>query len=143
MYSGMYDAGATAPRQQWGRKGISIPQPAWHDGLAAFPRASAYHEPKGGPDFYRHFPNLRKEADGKYHIHHVNSNESVIGAHDTDEDLSAMRGIFAAAIRASALLGQDATLRAEWQEVLANLAPLPTSAHPEALRAADYTDAPV
>ena len=29
------------------------------------------------------------------------------------------------------------------KEVLANLAPLPTSAHPEALRAADYTDAPV
>ena len=66
-----------------------------------------------------------------------------MGAHDTDEDLSAMRGIFAAAIRASELLGLDAPLRARWQETLANLAPLPTSAHPDALRAADYTGAPV
>ena len=106
-------------------------------------RDRAYPMIKGAAEFYRHFPNLRKEADGKYHIHHVNSNESVMGAHDTDEDLSAMRGIFAAAIRASELLDQDAALRAQWQEMLANLAPLPTSAHPDALRAADYTGAPV
>ena len=109
----------------------------------AWLRDRAYPMIKGAAEFYRHFPNLRKEADGKYHIHHVNSNESVLGAHDTDEDLSAMRGIFAAAIRASELLGQDAALRAQWQEVLANLAPLPTSAHPDALRAADYTGPPV
>ena len=109
----------------------------------AWLRDRAYPMIKGAAEFYRHFPNLRKEADGKYHIHHVNSNESVMGAHDTDEDLSAMRGIFAAAIRASELLGQDAALRAQWQELLANLAPLPTSAHPDALRAADYTGAPV
>ena len=106
-------------------------------------RDRAYPMIRGAAEFYRNFPNLRKEADGKYHIHHVNSNESVIGAHDTDEDLSAMRGIFAAAIRASELLGQDAALRAQWQEVLTNLAPLPTSAHPDALRAADYTGQPV
>jgi hypothetical protein len=56
-----------------------------------------------------------------------------MGAHDTDEDLSAMRGIFAAAVRASEVLGVDAALRARWQDVLANLAPLPTSNHPEAL----------
>ena len=54
-----------------------------------------------------------------------------------------MRGIFAAAIRASEVLGQDASLRMEWHERLANLAPLPTSAHPEALRAADYAGPPV
>ncbi len=109
----------------------------------AWLRDRAYPMIRGAAEFYRHFPNLRKESDGKYHIHHVNSNESVMGAHDTDEDLSAMRGIFAAAIRASELLGQDAALRAQWQEMLPNLAPLPTSAHPDALRAADYTGAPV
>ena len=109
----------------------------------AWLRDRAYPMIKGAAEFYRHFPNFRKEADGKYHIHHVNSNESVTGAHDTDEDLSAMRGIFAAAARASELLGQDAALRSQWQEMLANLAPLPTSAHPDALRAADYTGAPV
>jgi hypothetical protein len=106
-------------------------------------RDRAYPMIKGAAEFYRHFPNVRKEADGKYHIHHVNSNESVMGAHDTDEDLSAMRGIFAAATRASELLGQDSALRSQWQEVLANLAPLPTSAHPDALRPADYMGAPV
>jgi hypothetical protein len=234
MYSGMYDAAATAARQQWGSQGIYIPETVWHDGLATLPddiaaemrdlyllrkpwsqrsarfleyaraghphssrwnwwgdgkwsngawmpierptapfgpvnhilgttakvaylywrryeytqdaawlRDRAYPMIKGAAEFYRHFPNLRKEADGKYHIHHVNSNESVMGAHDTDEDLSAMRGIFAAAIRASEVLGQDAPLRTEWQERLTNLAPLPTSAHPEALRAADYTGPPV
>jgi hypothetical protein len=106
-------------------------------------RDRAYPMLKGAAEFYRHFPNLRKGADGRYHIHHVNSNESVMGAHDTDEDLSAMRGIFAAAMRAGELLGQDTALRELWQEVLANLAPLPTSAHPDALRAADYDGAPV
>ena len=30
----------------------------------------------------------KRATDGKYHIHHVNSNESVYGARDTDEDLS-------------------------------------------------------
>ena len=197
MYSGMYDAAATAARQQWGSQGIYIPETVWHDGLATLPddiadgdarsisaaqtlgaaqraisrvrahrtsaleplelvgrrpldqrrvdahrtshgavrpgqphswarrrrsptstgagmntrriaawlRDRAYPMIKGAAEFYRHFPNLRKEADGKYHIHHVNSNESVMGAHDTDEDLSAMRGIFAAAIRASEVLG--------------------------------------
>ena len=234
MYSGMYDASATAARQQWGSEGIYIPETVWHDGLARLPddiaaemrdlyllrkpwsersarfleyartghphssrwnwwgdgrwtngawvpterptapfspvnhilgttakiaylywrryeytedaswlRDRAYPMIKGAAEFYRHFPNVRKEADGKYHIHHVNSNESVMGAHDTDEDLSAMRGIFAAAIRASEVLGQDASLRTEWQERLANLAPLPTSAHPDALRAADYAGPPV
>ena len=234
MYSGMYDASATAARQQWGSEGIYIPETVWHDGLARLPddiaaemrdlyllrkpwsersarfleyartghphssrwnwwgdgrwtngawvpterptapfspvnhilgttakvaylfwrryeytqdaswlRDRAYPMIKGAAEFYRHFPNVRKEADGKYHIHHVNSNESVMGAHDTDEDLSAMRGIFAAAIRASEVLGQDLSLRTEWQERLANLAPLPTSAHPDALRAADYTGPPV
>ena len=234
MYSGMYDAAATAARQQWGSQGIYIPETVWHDGLARLPddiaaemqdlyllrtpwtqrsarfleyaraghphssrwnwwgdgrwtsgawvpaerptapfspvnhilgttakvaylywrryeytqdlswlRDRAYPMIKGAAEFYRHFPNVRKEADGKYHIHHVNSNESVMGAHDTDEDLSAMRGIFAAAIRASELVGMDASLRADWQERLANLAPLPTSAHPDALRPADDTGPPV
>jgi hypothetical protein len=234
MYSGMFDAAATAARQQWGSQGIFIPETVWHDGLASLPediaaemrdlyllrkpwaqrsarfmayagtrhphssrwnwwgggewvdgrwvpaerptapfgpvthilgttskvaylywrryeftqdrawlRERAYPMLSGAAEFYRHFPNVRKGGDGKYHIHHVNSNESVLGAHDTDEDLSAMRGIFAAAVRASEILGEDATRRAAWREMLENLAPLPTSAHPDALRAADYKGPPV
>ena len=40
-------------------------------------------------------------------------------------------------------LGDDPQLRAQWQEMLTNLAPLPTSDHPDATRAADYTGPPV
>ena len=54
------------------------------------------------------YPNVKKGADGKYHIHHVNSNESIYGARDTDEDLSAMRGITAAVLRAAEILKVDA-----------------------------------
>jgi hypothetical protein len=234
MYSGMFDAAATAARQQWGSEGIFIPETTWYDGLATLPddiaaemrelylirkpweqrsdrfrqfastqnpyssrwnwigggkwvegrwepaergfgpfgpvthnlgttgkvaylywrryeytldeawlRDRAYPMLKGAAELYRNFPNLSKGADGKYHIHHVNSNESVMGANDTDEDLSAMRGVLAAAIRANTILGEDAALRAQWQEMLANLAPLPTSDQPDATKAADYTGPPV
>jgi hypothetical protein len=101
-------------------------------------RNRAYPMLKAAAEFYRNFPNVRKEADGKYHIHHVNSNESVYGARDTDEDLSAMRGVFAAAIRAAETLGVDAELRATWKEFLENLTPLPVSDDPDALKPEDY-----
>jgi hypothetical protein len=229
MYSGMFDAAATAARQQWGSEGIYIPETVWFDGLATLPediaaemrdlyllrkpweqrsarfiefartkhphssrwnwigggswvagtwvptergfgpfgpvthimgttakvaylywrryeytldaawlRDRAYPMLRGAAEFYRTFPNGWKGDDGKYHIRHVNSNESVMGATDTDEDLSAMRGVFAAAIRASEILGVDPPLRAGWRDRLDNLAPLPTSDHPDALRPADY-----
>jgi hypothetical protein len=230
MYSGMFDAAATAARQQWGSEGIYIPETVWYDGLATLPediaaemrelyllrkpweqrsarfmefartkhphssrwnwmgggswaadkwvptergfgpfgpvthimgttakvaylywrryeytldtiwlRDRAYPMLKGAAEFYRTFPNVWKGDDGTYHIRHVNSNESVMGAADTDEDASAMRGVFAAAIRASEILGVDPPLRARWREHLDNLAPLPTSDQPDALRPADYT----
>jgi hypothetical protein len=104
----------------------------------AWLRSRAYPMLKGAAEFYRHFPNLKKGADGKYHIHHVNSNESVLGAKDTDEDLSALRGLLPAAIRAAEILGVDVELRAAWREFLDNLAPLPTSDHPEALKRDGY-----
>jgi hypothetical protein len=49
-----------------------------------------------------------------------------------------MRGVFAAAARASEILDADATLRASWRDLLAKLAPLPTSDNPDALKPADY-----
>jgi hypothetical protein len=102
-------------------------------------RNRAYPMLKGAAEFYRHYPNLKKGADGKYHIHHVNSNESVWGAQDTDEDLSALRGLLPAAIRAAEVLNEDADLRSAWREFLDNLVPLPTSDHPEALKRNGYT----
>jgi hypothetical protein len=101
-------------------------------------RDRAYPLLQGAAEFYRNYPNVKMGSDGQYHIHHVNSNESVWGARDTDEDLSAMRGVLAAAIRASEILRSDAELRAAWREFLGHLAPLPVSDHPEALKPADY-----
>src|SRR5215472_15646337 len=93
---------------------------------------------KASAEFYRNHPNVKPGEDGRIHIHWANSNESVYGARDTDEDLSAMRGVFAAAVRASELLALDAPLRAQWSAFLAKLAPLPTSDDPEALKPAGY-----
>jgi hypothetical protein len=97
----------------------------------AWLRERAYPMLRGVAEFYRNFPNMRRGADGKHHIHHVNSNESVRDANDTDEELSAMRGVFPALLRASEILGVDADMRPIWQDVLDNLAPLPRSDHPD------------
>lgn len=93
----------------------------------AFLREYAYPMLKGTVEFYRNFPNLKKEADGKYHIYHVNNHEGIWDAQDTQEELSAIRGITPLAIVASQTLGVDAGLRPLWQEFLDNLAPLPTN----------------
>ncbi|MCE5185933.1 MAG: glycoside hydrolase N-terminal domain-containing protein [Planctomycetaceae bacterium] len=90
-------------------------------------RDRAYPMLKGVAEFYRHFPNLKKQADGKYYIDHVNSNESVRDARHTDEEVSAMRGILPAAIRAAEILNVDPQLRTAWTELLNNLASLPVS----------------
>jgi hypothetical protein len=230
MYSGMYEASATAARQQWGSQGIYIAETSYFNGLEKLPdeiaaeirelyllrkpweqrsarfmeyaankhphssrwnwiqagdwkdgryvitergfgpygavnhifgstakiayyywrrfeftqdvewlRTRGYPMIRGAAEFYRNYPNVAKGADGKYHIHHVNSNESVYGARDTDEDLSGMRGITAAALRAAEILKVDDGLRAKWREFLDNLAPLSTSDSPDALKPEGYT----
>jgi hypothetical protein len=216
MYSGMYNSCSTAAWQQWGSKGIYIPETVAFDGLARLPddvaaemrelyllkrpwdqrserflaaactgqphssrwnwmsggsyvdgvwqptergggpygpvthifsrgakiaytfwqryeytldenwlRDRAYPMLKGVAEFYRNYPNVKKEADGKYHIHHVNSNESVQGGQDTDEEIASMMGILPAVIKASEILGVDAEMRPVWKEFIDNLAPLP------------------
>ena len=87
----------------------------------------AYPMLKGVAEFYRNYPNVRKEADGKYHIHDVNSNEPLWGGQDTDEEIAAMMAIFPTAIRAAEILNVDSELRPIWQEFADNLAPLPQS----------------
>jgi Domain of unknown function (DUF5703) len=230
MYGGMYEAAATAARQQWGSQGVYIPETSYFDGLEKLPddiaaemrdlylqrkrwdqrsqkfmeyaqtrhphssrwnwigggsyvngrwvitergsgpygavnhilsstakiayyfwrryeftldeawlRTHAYPMLKGAVEFYRNYPNLKKGADGKYHIHGTNSNESVYGARDTDEDLSAMRGVTAALLRAAGILDADAGMQPLWREFLENLAPLPTSDDPDALKPEDYS----
>ena len=96
-------------------------------------RDRAYPMLKGVAEFFRFFPNLKKGADGKYHIHNVNNHEPVWGAQDTMEELSAMYGVLPLAIRASQLLDLDQEERGEWRELLVNLTPLPTNDDPNAL----------
>jgi len=96
--------------------------------------SQAYPMIKGVAEFYRNFPNLKKEQDGKYHIRYVNDNESVWGGHNTVEEISSMMGIFPVAIKAATILNVDANLRKAWTEVLTNLSPLPLSSdYPELL----------
>ncbi len=87
-------------------------------------RDRAYPIIKGAAEFYRHFPNLKKESDGLYHIHHTNSGESAWNSNDAPYELSCMHMIFPLAVRASEVLGVDAELRPAWREIKENLAPV-------------------
>ena len=216
MYSGMYDACALAAQQQWGAKGIWIPETTYFNGPEKLPddiaaemrdlylerkpasamsehfrwwsetenrhnsrwnfhadgkwdhghyvipdkghgvfghtshivgdasriaalywdrylftqdqtwlRERAYPMIQGAAEFYRSFPNFKKGDDGKYHIAHVNNGESNWDTPDTRAEIANMHSIFPLAIRASTILGVDADLRTQWQEVAANLPPDP------------------
>lgn len=91
----------------------------------AWLKDEAYPMLKGVAEFYRNFPNLRKGSDGKYHIDHVNDNESVWGGHNTVEEIASMMGVFPVAIKAAEILNVDGDLRKLWKEVSDNLSPLP------------------
>jgi hypothetical protein len=77
-------------------------------------------------EFYRNYPNVKKEADGKYHIHGVKNWESTWGASDIIEELCAMRAVTVTAIRAAEILDVDSEMRPVLQDFLDNMAPLPT-----------------
>ncbi len=106
-------------------------------------RDRAYPMLKGVAEFYRNYPNVKKGADGKYHIHHVNSNEPLWGGQDTDEEISSMMGILPVVIRASEILNVDADMRPVWREFLENLAPLPRSDNPNARPSGSRSGPPV
>jgi len=91
----------------------------------AWLRDRAYPMIKGSAEFYRNFPNFKKEADGKYHIHHVNNGESDWNGSDPSNEINAIKMIFPLAIRASEILGVDEELRPLWQDIVDNLVQLP------------------
>ena len=93
----------------------------------AWLRDRAYPMIKGAAEFYRNFPNFRKGDDGKYHIYHVNNGESNWDTPDTPSEVANMHMIFPLAIRASEILGMDADLRSQWQEIVRDLVPVPKS----------------
>ncbi|HEV2331167.1 MAG TPA: hypothetical protein VGY56_20485, partial [Verrucomicrobiae bacterium] len=86
-------------------------------------RDRAYPIIKGAAEFYRNFQNFQKGGDGKYHINHINNNESDWNSSDTPNEINAIQMIFPLAIRASEIFGQDADLRPKWQDIADNLAP--------------------
>ncbi len=95
-------------------------------------RDRAYPMLKGVAEFYRNFPNLKKESDGKYHIHLINHSEGIRGVRDAMGSMAAMHGILPVLIKAAEILQSDVGMLPVWQEFLDNLAPLPRSDHPDA-----------
>ena len=91
-------------------------------------RERAYPLIKGAAEFYRNFPNLRKEDDGRYHIHHTNSGESAWNSKDAPYEVACMHMIFPLVVRASEELGVDAGLRPAWRDIKQNLVPAPPGA---------------
>ena len=106
-------AGARIAALYWDRYQFTMDE-AWL-------RDRAYPMIKGAAEFYRHFPNFGKDADGKYHLHHTNSGESSWNTSDTPYETACLHMIFPLAIRASEILGADADLRPIWQEIKDNL----------------------
>ena len=92
-------------------------------------REYGYRQIKGSAEFYRNFPNLTKDTDGKYHIHHVNNVESNWNGSDQPNEISTMNMIFPVAIKAAEILGIDSDLQNKWKEVKDNLYQLPETSH--------------
>jgi alpha-L-fucosidase 2 len=82
---------------------------------------------KGCAEFYAGFPGLKKGADDKIHIHHVNNHEAIWGCSDSISELSAMHGILPIAAAAAAALGVDEDLRLQWRALEAELSPIPAN----------------
>ena len=88
-------------------------------------RDHAYDFIKGAAELYRTYPGFVKEDDGKYHIYNTNLHEHIWAGKDVIDDLSMARGVFAAAVEASELLGVDEELRALWIDCRDNMASYP------------------
>ncbi|MWV42810.1 glycoside hydrolase [Paenibacillus sp. HJL G12] len=99
----------------------------------AWLRERAYPMIKGVAEFFRHFPNLRKGADGSYHIYNTTSDEKYYGGQNTMDSMAGMHTIFPVALKASEILSVDEDLSAAWKEIYEHLAPLPRSDHPDAV----------
>ncbi len=93
-------------------------------------------------EFFRTHPHVTKDvypkypyvADGKYHIYGTTDGESNWGAYDSSGSLTAMHGIFRVGIECAKILGVDGDKIELWQEMLDNLADLPTNKHPYACK---------
>lgn len=92
-----------------------------------FLSTQAYQMIKGAAEFYRNFPNLKLESDGKYHIYRTNLHEHIMGGKDIIDDLAFIKGVMQAAKKASEILNVDSNLRPLWQNIADKLTPYPVS----------------
>jgi hypothetical protein len=100
----------------------------------------AYPVIRGVAEFYVNFPNLVKEDDGLYHVHHTAWAETVWAARDSITTLTMIAGVLPVAIRIAEQLGVDDDLVPRWRDVLDNLAPYPTSDMPDQVLASAHPD---
>jgi alpha-L-fucosidase 2 len=82
-------------------------------------------------------------AAKQYYMANSNAHETYWGVKNAITDLAAVRMLFPAAIAAGKALGQDASLRTQWQTVLDNLVPYKTETYNSQLRYLAYDPPPV
>jgi len=99
----------------------------------------SYRMIKGAAEFYRNSPHLKLEADGFYHHYKSNIHEHIYGAKDTVCDLTFIRGVMTAAIKAAVVLNVDKPLRGDWQNILDKLAPFALSSDADAVGVLDHS----
>lgn len=99
----------------------------------SFLKERAYPLIRDMAEFYRNYPDVNKESDGKYHIHNVHSHEPLWGAQDTMEELCAMKAMTSLAYCLSIFLNTDKELQPLWKEFADNVVPVPTTKHPDAI----------
>lgn len=99
----------------------------------SFLKEKAYPLIRDMAEFYRNYPDVKKESDGKYHIHNVHSHEPLWGAQDTMEELCAMKAMVTLAYRLAKYLDVDKEMQPLWKEMAENVAPVPTTKHPDAI----------
>lgn len=100
----------------------------------------AYPMLRGAAEFYRNYPNLIIEKDGKYHIYNTSLHEHLWGSKDNIDDLALMRGVLKTVIKASEILCVDEDMRLIWNEFLKNLALYPTCDTHDAMGVLEHKD---
>ncbi len=96
---------------------------ARYTGDEEFLRRRAYPFMKGVVAFHRAY--MRREEDGAYHIEPANAHETFWRVRDDLPDLAGLRAVLPRLIALSEAWDVDEDERAEWEDFLAHLAPLP------------------
>jgi hypothetical protein len=159
LYLRNYDAMKATTQRRFGVDGIWVPETIGWDGNARHTENSDFTKnvfttgnEAGQWMYYRYkytndaawlsriYPFMREAAKfhtsrfsrdsaGKYYMANSNSHETYWNVRNALTDLVAVKAFFPMVIEASATLGQDANLRAQWQDVLNNVVAYPSDAN--------------